>query len=82
MSLSINAASEASQIFASAVCNLNPLGIFDGSGLRRSSIEVKVSSVDGSYISQMNLVALYSLSSLGSLGSGWVLPCQPAFIGT
>ena len=67
--LSINTFSKVSQISASVVHNLNLPSIFDGSSLQCSFIDVKVPTMDGFCISQMNLVVSYSLSSGVLLGS-------------
>ena len=80
VSLSINPAFELSQICASVVYNLNLPGIFNKSGQQCSSVDIKVPTVDGFYVSQMNLVISYGLLSDVLLGSNWILLCQPTFI--
>jgi len=80
VSLSINAAFEVSQISASVVYNLNLPSIFDKSGLQRSSVDIKAPTVTGFYISQMDVVVSYGLSSDMLLASDWILLCKPVFI--
>ena len=80
LSLSINPAFELSRISASVVYNLNLPSIFDKSGLQHSSVEIKVPTVDGFYIFQMNLIVSYDLPSDVLLGSDWILLCKPVFI--
>lgn len=80
VSLSINAACEASHISASIVYALNLPCIFDHSGLQRCSVDIKVYTLGGLYLSRMNLIVSYGLTSDLLLGSDWVLPCQPGFI--
>ena len=41
---------------------------------------VTVPTVDGFYISQMNLIVSYDLPSDVLLGSDWILLCKPVFI--
>jgi len=80
VSLSIDAISEVSQISASVVYGLNLPCLFDGCGIQRSSVDVKVLTADGFYLSRMNLTVSYGLQSDVVLGSDWVVACQPAFI--
>ena len=55
-------------------------GIFDKSGLQHSPVEIKVPTVDGFYISQMNLIVSHDLPSDVLLGSDWILLYKPVFI--
>ena len=48
--------------------------------LQHSSIEIKVPTVDGFYISQMNLIVSHDLPSDVLLGSDWILLYKPVFI--
>ena len=81
VSLSIDTASEESQVSASIVYALNLSCIFDKFGLQNSSVVVKVPTVGGFYISQMNLPVSYGLTSDVLLGCDWILLCQPVFTG-
>ena len=81
VSLSVDATSEESCISASAVYALNLPCIFDMSGHQFSSVKVEVPTAGGFYLSQMNLAVSYGLPSDVILGSNWLLPCQPLFVG-
>ena len=80
VSLSISAAFEASQISASIVYSLNLPNILDESGLQCSSVDIKVHTVTGFYISRMDFAVSYSLPSDILLGPDWMLLCKPVFI--
>ena len=80
VSLSIDAASEKSQVSTSVVYALNLPCVFDKFGLQNSSVVIKVPTVGGIYISQMNLPVSYGLPSNVLLGYDWIILCQPTFI--
>ncbi|KAF9790832.1 hypothetical protein BJ322DRAFT_1104479 [Thelephora terrestris] len=80
VSLSIDGASQESQVSASVVFALNVPCVFDRLGCQRSSVVVKVPTLNGFYISKMNLSVSYGPLTDVSLGSDWILLCQPVFI--
>lgn len=80
VSLSIDVASEESQVSASVVYALSLPCVSDKFRLQNSSVIIKVPTAGGFYISRMNLPVSYGLPSDVLLGYDWVLLCQPTFI--
>jgi len=80
VSLSVKAVFEVSRISASVIYNLNLLSIFDESGLQRSSVDIKVHTVTGFYISRMDVVVSYGLPSDTLLGSDRTPLRKPVFL--
>ena len=80
VSLSINTVFEVPRISVYVVYGLNLPSILDESGLRRSSVNIKVHTVTGFYISRMDVVVSYGLPSDILLGSDWMLLCKPVFL--
>jgi len=57
VSLSINTVSEVPRISAYVVYSLNLSSIFDESGFQRSLVDIKIPTVNGFYISQMDVIS-------------------------